>query len=167
MVRPNKRWDSVRLTPTGTPEPYYKQTNKFIKCPLKNIHLKLRLYEKATKFEKISHLFWHHIFFYSVESKQVGDFKTFCGLLRKAELYDVWRFFFLFWPTYLPSAFDFVAFSNLKSDIMYGCSLGVNLQKVEKLLYKGILFIAMDTINNQNCLNFCWKCKIIFFQHFF
>ena len=36
--------------------------------------LKLRHYEKATKFEKISHLFWHNSCFYSDVSKQVGDF---------------------------------------------------------------------------------------------
>ena len=35
---------------------------------------KLRYYEKATKFEKISNRFWHNSCFYSVASKQVGDF---------------------------------------------------------------------------------------------
>ena len=42
--------------------------------------LKLRHYKKATKFEKISHLFSQN----SLASKQVGDF---CGLFRKAGLY--------------------------------------------------------------------------------
>ena len=36
--------------------------------------LKLRHYEKASKLEKLSHLFWQNSFFYSVASKQVGDF---------------------------------------------------------------------------------------------
>ena len=36
--------------------------------------LKLRYYEKATKFEKISHRFWQNSCLYSVASKQVGDF---------------------------------------------------------------------------------------------
>ena len=49
--------------------------------------LKLRYYEKATKFEKKFYRFWQNIFFYSVESKQVGDFFNFWGLFRKAGLY--------------------------------------------------------------------------------
>ena len=36
--------------------------------------LKLRYYEKATKLEKISHLFWQNSYFYSVASKQEEDF---------------------------------------------------------------------------------------------
>ena len=52
------------------------------------ILIKLRHYEKATKFEKISHLFWQNSCFYTVTSKQVEDFfSNFCGPLRKAELY--------------------------------------------------------------------------------
>ena len=35
---------------------------------------KLRHSEKATKFERISHMFWQNGCFYSVASKQVGDF---------------------------------------------------------------------------------------------
>ena len=49
--------------------------------------LKLRHLEKATKFEKISHLFWQNSCFYSVASKEVWDFSNFCGLFRKAGLY--------------------------------------------------------------------------------
>ena len=41
--------------------------------------VKLRHYEKAKKLEKISHLFWQNSCFYSVASKQMGDFfKKFC-----------------------------------------------------------------------------------------
>ena len=48
-------------------------------------NVKLRHYEKATKFEEISHLFWQNSCFFSVATKQVGDFfANFCGLLRKA-----------------------------------------------------------------------------------
>ena len=36
--------------------------------------IKLRYYEKASKFEKIPHLFWQNSCFYSVALKQVGDF---------------------------------------------------------------------------------------------
>ena len=36
--------------------------------------IKSRHCEKATKFEKISHLFWRNSCFYPVVSKQVGDF---------------------------------------------------------------------------------------------
>ena len=36
--------------------------------------LKFRYYEEATKFEKISNLFWQNSCFYSVGSKQVADF---------------------------------------------------------------------------------------------
>ena len=36
--------------------------------------VKFRHYEKATKFEKISHLIWQNSCFYSVASKQAGDF---------------------------------------------------------------------------------------------
>ena len=39
--------------------------------------LKSRHYKKATKFEKISHLFWQNSCFYSVASKQEGDFFKF------------------------------------------------------------------------------------------
>ena len=39
--------------------------------------VKLRYYEKATKFEKISPLFWQKSCFYSVASKKVGDFFEF------------------------------------------------------------------------------------------
>ena len=37
-------------------------------------NVKFRYYEKATKLEKISHLFWKNSCFYSLASKQVGDF---------------------------------------------------------------------------------------------
>ena len=46
--------------------------------------LKLRHYEKATKFEKISHLFWQNSCFYSVVSKQVGDFFKFLWPSQKS-----------------------------------------------------------------------------------
>ena len=39
-----------------------------------SLYLKFRHYEKAQKFEKVSHLFWQNNCFYSVSSKQVGDF---------------------------------------------------------------------------------------------
>ena len=38
------------------------------------LQVKLRHYEKASKFEKNSHLSWQNSCFYSVFSKQVGDF---------------------------------------------------------------------------------------------
>ena len=56
----------------------------FVFCEM--MYVKLRHYEKATKFEKISHLFWRNSCFYSVASKQVGDFFKFFGLFRKAGL---------------------------------------------------------------------------------
>ena len=45
--------------------------------------LKLRHYEKVTKYEKISHLFWQNNCFYSVVSKQVGDFFKFLWPFQK------------------------------------------------------------------------------------
>ena len=48
---------------------------KIVVCVFDQI--KFRYYEKATKFEKISHLFWQNSCFYSVASKQVGDFFKF------------------------------------------------------------------------------------------
>ena len=47
-----------------------------LKVSLINVlmQLKLRHYEKATQFENISHQFWQNSCFYSVVSKQVGDF---------------------------------------------------------------------------------------------
>ena len=50
------------------------------------VNVKFRHYEKATKFEKISHLLWQNSCFYSVASTQVGDFFKFCGLLIMSEL---------------------------------------------------------------------------------
>ena len=44
------------------------------KSEAKNIQLKLRHYEKVTKFEKISNLFWQKSCFYSEASKKMGDF---------------------------------------------------------------------------------------------
>ena len=46
--------------------------------------LKLRHYEKATKFEKISHHFWQNSCSYSVASKQVGDFFEFLWPFQKS-----------------------------------------------------------------------------------
>ena len=46
--------------------------------------VKLRHYEKATKFEKISLLFWQNSCFYSVASKQVGDFFKFLWPSQKS-----------------------------------------------------------------------------------
>ena len=46
--------------------------------------LNLRRYEKATKFEKISHLFWQNGCFYSVASKQVGYFFNFVWPFQKS-----------------------------------------------------------------------------------
>ena len=49
-----------------------------------NQMLKLRHYKKATKLEKISHLFWQNSCFYSVASKQVGDFFKFLWPSQKS-----------------------------------------------------------------------------------
>ena len=46
--------------------------------------VKFRYYEKATKFENISHLFWQNRCFYSVASKQVGDFLKFLWPFQKS-----------------------------------------------------------------------------------
>ena len=46
--------------------------------------IKLRHYEKATKFEKITHLFWQNSCFYSAPSKQVGDFFKFLWTFQKS-----------------------------------------------------------------------------------
>ena len=46
--------------------------------------LKFRYYEKATKFEKNSHLFWQTSCFYSVASKQVGYFFKFLWPFQKS-----------------------------------------------------------------------------------
>ena len=73
----------------------------------RNRLLKLRHYEKATKFEKISHLFWQNSCFYSVASKQVGDFfSIFVDFSEKLdfnrdELQHKWHF------TYLSSFLSF------------------------------------------------------------
>ena len=55
--------------------------SKFTKWQL---FLKFRHYEKATKFEKISHLFWQISCFYSVASKQVGYFFKFLWPSQKS-----------------------------------------------------------------------------------
>ena len=62
--------------------------------------LKLRYYEKATKFEKKFYRFWQNIFFYSVESKQVGDFFNFWGLWERPLMTSLIFGSFL---TYLPT----------------------------------------------------------------
>ena len=49
--------------------------------------IEFRFSEKATKFEKISHLFWRYWVKTTLLSKQVGYFFNFCGLLIIAELY--------------------------------------------------------------------------------
>ena len=55
------------------------EKKKYVRWPKlqKKVLLKLRHYKKATKFEEISHLFWQNSCFYSVASKQVGDFFKF------------------------------------------------------------------------------------------
>ena len=53
--------------------------------------VKFRGYEKATKFEKISHLFWQNSCFYSEASKQLGDFFKFLQPFQKS-----WTLIFLF-----------------------------------------------------------------------
>ena len=50
----------------------------------KSRFLKLRYYEKATKFEKISHRSWKNSCFYSVVSKQVGGFFKFLWPFRQS-----------------------------------------------------------------------------------
>ena len=56
--------------------------------------LKFRNYEKATKFEKISHLFWQNSCFYSVASKQMGDFFNFLWSFQKSWTLTAWKFEF-------------------------------------------------------------------------
>ena len=48
------------------------------------IFLKFRYYERATKFEKISHLFWQNKCFHSVVSKQVEYFFKFLWPFQKS-----------------------------------------------------------------------------------
>ena len=43
---------------------------------------KFKYYGKATKFEKICHIFWNYL----VTSKQSG---IFCGILKMSELYQI------------------------------------------------------------------------------
>ena len=47
-------------------------------------HIKLRHYEKATKLEKISHLFWQNSCFYSVVSKEEEYFSKFLWPSQKS-----------------------------------------------------------------------------------
>ena len=54
------------------------------KDSFKLAEIKLRHYEKATKLEKISHLLWQNSCFYSVVSKQVGDFFEFLWSSQKS-----------------------------------------------------------------------------------
>ena len=54
-----------------TKEKLSRKTHAFLKMEQ---NVKFRYYEKATKLEKISHLFWKNSCFYSLASKQVGDF---------------------------------------------------------------------------------------------
>ena len=61
---------------------YILKLNLQYRCAL--IKIKFRHYEKATKFEKIFHLFWHNSCFYSVTSKQVGDFFKFSWPFQKS-----------------------------------------------------------------------------------
>ena len=61
--------------------------------PTTTILLKFRHYEKATKFEKISHLFWQDSCFYSIASKQVRDFFEFLWPFQKSWiLFTFFRF---------------------------------------------------------------------------
>ena len=55
--------------------------------------LKFRHYEKATKFEKISHLFWQNSYFYSVGSKKVAYFFfwIFVAFSEKLDFKWLWR----------------------------------------------------------------------------
>jgi hypothetical protein len=46
--------------------------------------LELRHYEKTTKFEKITNIFWQNSCFHSVVSKQVGDFFKFLLPFQKS-----------------------------------------------------------------------------------
>ena len=63
-----------------------KQTTSAIHLPLPSmpIFVKASFSEKATKFEKISHLFWQNSWFYSVVSKQVKDFFKFLWPFQKS-----------------------------------------------------------------------------------
>ena len=64
---------------------FSKKQRFFIpKISIKDYLSKLRYYEKATKFENISHLFWQNSCFYSVTSKQVGDFFKFLWPFQKS-----------------------------------------------------------------------------------
>ena len=51
-----------------------RNQSKLLVC---SVSIQLRHYEKATKFEKITHRFWQISWFYSVVSKHVGDFFKF------------------------------------------------------------------------------------------
>ena len=96
MPQPNERRDAVGLTPNGTPEPLYKQTNKqFFSMP----------------FRKHPFMTFDDLLTYIYHPRQPLILRLFL--------------------TYLPA---------LKSDIMYECSLGVNLlsKNRETSLVKGL-----------------------------
>ena len=61
-----KKWKNSKLEFTN------ERLTYFTKFTIQ--HVKFRYYEKATKFEKISHLFWQNSCFYSVASKTSGRF---------------------------------------------------------------------------------------------
>ena len=68
--------------------------------------LKLRHYEKASKFEKIYHLFWLNSCSYSVVSKRVGDFFKFLWPFQKN--WTLSNFIHISWYFFS----NFVAFSQ-------------------------------------------------------
>ena len=84
-------------------------------------HLKLRHYEKATKFEKISHLFWQSSCFYSVSSKQVEDFfQIFVAFIEKLSIIRSKKSF--------------------SQKLMQHINTKLNCVKVERQMQRGILY---------------------------
>ena len=78
--------------------------------------LKLRHYEKASKFEKIYHLFWLNSCSYSVVSKRVGDFFKFLWPFQKNwTLSNFIHISWFFFQTLRPSHNTHTYFVYLKS----------------------------------------------------
>ena len=75
--------------------------------------LKLRNYEMATKFEKMSHLFWQNNFFYSVASKQVGDFFKFLWPSQKSWTLSIYAIMLYIPMLYVREIFGKIKKKNL------------------------------------------------------
>ena len=75
---------------------------KFSQTPHpEGLYLKFRHFEKAIKFEKISHLFWQNRCLYSVASKQVGEFFKFLWPFQKS-----WTLLYLIFQNYKTRSFS-------------------------------------------------------------